>query len=129
MSSRLWLRLPGTRYRCVPLYLPVDEFDPLSRLFLEVLRYERNLPRLVRAFGLTERVVEDVLGDLIRRNRAALVIHNDVREISVIDDALPNLVHERGETLDVWQDHATGLVLPAWIVDPHSRPRDDDGGS
>jgi hypothetical protein len=128
VSGKGWLRLLGTRYRCVPLYLPVEEFDPLSRLFLEVLRHEHSVARLVRAFGLTERVVEDVLGDLIRRNRAALVIKEGVREIRLLDDdAVPNLVYRPGETLDVWQDHATGLVLPAWMIDPHERPRSDDG--
>lgn len=128
MSGRTWLRLLGTRYRCLPLYVPVEEMDPLSRLFLEVLRHERSVARLVRAFGLTERVVEDVLGDLIRRNRATLVVQNGIKEIRLLDeDAVPTVVYKPGEILDIWQDHATGMVLPAWIIDPYERPRVDDG--
>jgi hypothetical protein len=108
------------------MYLPVEEFDPLSRLFLEVLRQEHSIPRLVRAFGLTERVVEDVLGDLIRRNRATLVIKGSAKEIRLLEDATPSLIYEPGEVLDVWQDQTTGLVLPARIVDQHNRPREED---
>jgi hypothetical protein len=128
VSQADWLRLQGTRYRCIPLYIPAEEFDPLSKLFLEVLRYEHNVSRLVRAFGLTERVIEDVLGDLIRRNRAVLVVQGDVKEIRLLDNAIPTVIHEPGETLDVWQDDATGLLLPAWIVDRHQQqPRRNKG--
>src|SRR6267154_1960020 len=95
-----WLRLPGTRYRCVPMYAPADELDPLSRLFLEVLHLEGNIGRLVRAFGLTERVVEDVLGDLIRRNRAALVIKGGVKQLIALDDSIPNIANVSGDALD-----------------------------
>jgi hypothetical protein len=109
------------------MYLPAEDFDPLSRLFLEVLRHERSIKRLVSAFGLTERVVEDVLGDLIRRNRVALVIKDDVKELRLIDDAIPNLVREAGEALDVWQDQATGVVLPAWLIDKFDQQRFESG--
>ncbi len=126
MKRQAWLRLSGTRYRCVPLYAQIDEFDPLARLFIDVLKEERSLPRLVRAFGLTERVVEDVLGDLIRRTRAVLRIQNGVKEIQLLDGALPSVVHERAETLEIWQDKATGLVLPAWIADRYDRPSIED---
>lgn len=121
MNEQKWLRLGGTRFRCTPLYVPIDDLDPLERMFLEVLHQERSVSRLVRAFGLSERVVEDVLGDLIRRNRAMLVIHDGVKEIAPIENAIPNPIHTRGEVLDVWQDGATGLVLPAWLVDPFER--------
>lgn len=121
MSKRKWLRLPGMRYRCVPHYIPADNFDPLSRLFLEVLNYgEYSLPRLVRAFGLTERVVEDVLGDLIRRNRATLVLHGGRKEIRPLNESIENVVYEQGESLDVWQDLRSRIVLPARMVDHYS---------
>jgi len=118
MQVDRWLRLSGTRYRCVPLYQPVDQFDPLARLFLHVLKYESDVSRLVRAFGLTERVVEDVLGDLVRRNRALLVIKDDRVGIRLLDRATPNILHEPGEILNIWQDHATGVILPSFVVDP-----------
>jgi hypothetical protein len=114
------------------MYLPSEDFDPLSRLFLEVLHHERSIKRLVRAFGLTERVVEDVLGDLIRRNRVALVIKDDAKELRLLDDAVPNLVRDPGEPLDVWQDRVTGVVLPAWVIDKFDQRRfqgDSDGAA
>lgn len=118
MSKSEWLRLPGVRYRCVPHYIPADNFDPLSRLFLEVLNYgEHSLPRLVRAFGLTERVVEDVLGELIRRNRATLVLHGGRKEIRPLSESIENVEYETGEPLEVWQDLRTMIVLPARMVE------------
>ena len=121
MNATEWLCLPGTRYRCAPLYLSVDELDPLAAFFLDALRYERSVSRLVRAFDLTDRVVEDILGDLIRRNRAVLVVQDGVKELRRVEDAPESVVHQRGDTLDVWQDHGTGLVLPAWMVAQHSQ--------
>ncbi|MBZ5713952.1 hypothetical protein [Nannocystis pusilla] len=117
MNRDFVLRLSGVRYRCTPQFLPVDEFDPLARLFLEVLKYETNVSRLVRAFGLEPRVVEDVLGDLVRRNRARLVVQNGVKELRLVSESSPIVVHRAGEAFDVWQDSATGIVLPADLVD------------
>ncbi len=126
MSRETWLRLPGTRYRCTPLYLPLDDLDPLARLFLEVLQFEHSVPRLLKAFHLTERVVEDVIGDLIRRNRVRLLLHGGVKELRLVDANLPNPVREPGDSFDVWQDHATGIVLPAELVDPYQQAHGSD---
>jgi len=56
-------------------------------------------------------------------------MQNGLKEIRLVNDSVPNLVHERGDTLDVWQDRATGIVLPAWLIDPYDRPRNDNGRS
>ncbi|HZF52191.1 MAG TPA: hypothetical protein VE093_26235 [Polyangiaceae bacterium] len=125
MSERTWLRLQGMRYRCTPLFLPVDELDPLCRLFLDVLKHEKSIPRLLRAFGLPGRIVENVLGDLVRRNRAVLVVQDGIKEVHLLDGTLPSVTHVPGDSLDVWQEQVTGLVLPAWMVDSHHRPRVD----
>lgn len=117
MTSSAYLRLAGTRYRCVPKYLPFEEFDPLARLFLEVIRHERSLPRLLRAFGLAPRVIEDVIADLIRRNRATLVITENATEIRLLEDSELVVVHEPGPPLEVWQEEHTGFLLPASVVD------------
>lgn len=119
-----WLRLSGMRFRCMPMYAPAEELDPLAQLFLKVLHHDRDIRKLVKAFDLTARVVEDVLGDLIRRNRATLVVTKAGHEIRPLDDAIPNVSLEAGDPLEVWQDNATGLVLPAYLVDRFDR-RDD----
>jgi hypothetical protein len=115
------LQLTGTRYRCVPYYIAVDEFDPLSRVFLEVLKHERDVGRLVRAFGFTERVVEDVLGDLIRRNKATLVITGNRREVRLLGDAVATPDPQPGNPLEIWQDDATRVILPAHVADQFER--------
>jgi hypothetical protein len=115
------LQLTGTRYRCTPYYVPLDEFDPLTRVFLEVLKSETNVARLVHAFGLTERVVEDVLGDLIRRNKATLVIKGNQREVRLIGESAATPDPQPGDSLEIWQDHATGVILPAGIADQFDR--------
>lgn len=115
------LQLTGTRYSCVPYYVAVDEFDPLSRVFLDVLKSERDVGRLVRAFGLTERVVEDVLGDLIRRNKATLVIAEGRTEVRLIGEAMATPDPQPGSSLEIWQDDATRVILPASIADQFER--------
>jgi hypothetical protein len=129
MSRHSWLKLQGTRYRCTPLYVQFDELDPLLNLFLQVIEYEHSVARLVRAFGLTERIVEDILGELIRRNRVTLVITDKTKELRILEGGTPTPMREPGDTLDVWQESTTGLVLPAWVVDPYAQPRGGRGES
>lgn len=120
-----WLRLVGTRFRCTPMYALSEDLDPLAQLFMKVLKNgDQELRNLVGAFGLTARVVEDVLGDLLRRNRATLIIKNGRQAIQLLDDSIPNVALEAGDPLEVWQDHATGLVLPAHLIDRFKREGD-----
>lgn len=120
MIGRSYLRLPGSRYRCTPQYVQSDEMDPLLTLFLRVLEHEQDATRLINAFGLGTRVTEDVLAELIRRSRATLVIDRDRKLIRPVPGLPVSPRRDNAEPLDVWQDHATGIVLPAFAADAYS---------
>eukprot|EP01030_Chromulinospumella_sphaerica_P021385 gene21385-21320_t len=108
------------------MYVPADELDPLGRFFLQVLKHDRNVSRLIQSFGLPQRVIEDILGDLIRHNRATLVIAADGhKEIHPLDDAIPTVAYKPGDAIDVWQEESTGLVLPAWMAEQWARAGND----
>ncbi len=119
------LKVFGTRYRCMLRYASLKSLDSIGRFILEevIKKGQRNISRLTKSFGLTERIMEDILADLIHRNYAGLDLASG--EIIPLDqDDVPSRpeYHDRNH-LVVWQDHSTGAIIPAEWITPYSNDR------
>jgi hypothetical protein len=111
----------GTLYRCRLRYSHIGDPDGLSQFILKVARESPQYARidvLTRSFGLPGRIIEDILADLIRTRQAWLDIARGII-VPVKEGARYSAVFEDRGTLDVWQDHATGAILPATLVGPY----------
>jgi len=120
------IRVFGTRYRCRLRYAHVHSLDPLSGFVLDVIRRAPQYARievLARSFGLPVRIMEDVLADLVRTRNAWLDLARGVL-VPINASSRTGVQYEDRGILDVWQDHATGAILPASIVAPCAVPQD-----
>jgi len=120
------IRVFGTRYRCRLRYAHIQALDPLSGFVLDVIRQAPQYARievLARSFGLPARIMEDVLADLVRTRNAWLDVARGVI-VPVNANARTGEQYDDRGILDVWQDHATGAILPASIVAPCAVPLD-----
>jgi hypothetical protein len=118
------LRVYGTRYKCVLRYTSVAALDPLAEFVRGVVAKSgrgQRIERLIKSFGLSSRIVEEVLADLVRSNAVRL----DLSSLRVIPSAptaaLTSAVYDDRGILDLWQDHSSGAILPASWIGPYSR--------
>lgn len=116
------VRVPGVRYRCRRREVSIRGLDPLAEFFYQrVIPKEPRVETLIKSFGLPRRVIEDVLGGLLRSNHALLDIPN--AELRRIVNPEVRREHRLGDVFEVWQDGATGAFLPARMIDRLVNPQ------
>lgn len=115
--SEEWLQLDGCVYSCAAQYVGIDELDPLAELFMKTIELgENDVDRLIKELGLAARVVEDILGELVHRNRAILAVKDGKASLSPLKRSQVTRQVVRESDLEVWQETTTGLVLPFPMV-------------
>ncbi|XXY15463.1 hypothetical protein WME88_45225 [Sorangium sp. So ce216] len=117
-----FIKIFGTLYSCVLRYVSVKDLDPLARFMLEAIRSEPRIEVLTRSFGLPPRLIEDILAELIRRNFAVLDV--DGSRIKALDKAPILYEYGEGQIVEIWQDHVTGMVVPADLVRTYKESHD-----
>jgi hypothetical protein len=102
----------------------VAALDPLAEFIRDVVARSprgQRIDRLIKSFGLSSRIVEEVLADLVRTSAVRL----DLKSQRVIPTApgagLSSAIYDDRGILEVWQDHSSGAVLPASWIGPYSR--------
>ncbi len=122
-GERRWLSVPGRSFVCTVRYQSVTPLDDLATFFHEkVLPREQRLSVLLDSFNLPRRMIEDVLGELLRRNFAVLDLVQ--KKINPLKPPHPTPEYENGGELKVWQDDYTGRLLPLQKVTPFLYPSD-----
>lgn len=103
------LRADGTLY-VLECEVVRDGHDWLDALILEACREAVHVERVVRESGLPWRVMEDAVCDLLERADLLIDVPTGlIRRASAASNRRPDVVTRR---LWVWQDHATGVILP-----------------
>lgn len=120
MSDTRSLEIPGILYTCAPEYVSRTLLDPLAQFILEALEHEKSYPRLLRSFGLPPRVIEDILGDLIRLNLARLDLAH--KEIHPTRRSVPIRNAQAGRPLELWHDAISGVVLEWQTIRHYQHP-------
>ena len=129
-----YIRLRGNLYHGRLVYVGPNYLDPLSTMVLRAIAKEGQLRHLVAAknvvFGLPQRLVEDIISDLIHRGLIMLnasegicrVPQSVLERLRGLDDSEngvpamyqhddPDMVYEG--RAEFWQDKITGRFL-AW---------------
>jgi len=111
--SEEYVRIPGVHYRCKLRFGTTQGLDQLADFFLnQVLPSEQRLSVLFNSFGLPQRIIEDVLAELLKRNCATLdVLHGQIKPVA---DGIPGKIYdpENDRSLEIWQDDIAGGFLP-----------------
>jgi hypothetical protein len=90
----------------------------LAEFVLEVIQESessRSIDRLVKSFGLSRRVMEEILADLVRGNYLWIDLNRGRVVPTGSATQQSNSSDNRG-VLDVWQDHSTGAVIPLSMI-------------
>jgi hypothetical protein len=116
--SELSLLAPGVRYNVV-LRVEQFDFDWLDESIIEVCQEPRRIDELVRAFALPRRIMEDALTRLLELHQLLL----DVAAGTVRATNIPPrfAADSAGEEVWLWQDDATGTVIPWEMVKQWSK--------
>lgn len=125
-SERLLLRAHGVLYG-VEIESETADLDWLDRVILEVAAEPRNVSDFISCFGLPRRMIEDAIGRLVERHLLLLDVSRAQVRASGIDPAASRSGRSRS-TLLLWQDHATGVVLPWEQVKSLNETHERTGG-
>ncbi len=116
-GRRKVVRLPGTLYLCKALRCGNARSDDLSIRVWEMVRTSESglrvqvlISELTKIFG--QRIADDVLGQLVQTG----AVHWDLRTGTVFASSRELVTESWWEELEVWQDHATGLLVPFAMV-------------
>lgn len=115
-----YIEIPGRRYQCKVRYAKDQKLDRLAAFVHRMLVIEPRIDVLIESLMLPERLVEDILADLIQGNYAVLDVRGGkVHPVRQSEDS-----HRRYQLdprpLHVWVDDTTGVYLPARLVDDES---------
>lgn len=113
-DERVLLVAYGIRFR-VELEFAEHDVDWLDLALLEVTQEPTSLDELVKSFGMPVRLVEDAIGRLVRRNLLLFdAAGGSVQRSDLDPDAVAGSWQR--EVILLWQDYATGAVLPWDLV-------------
>ncbi len=116
MTERV-ARIEGVLYSGRVRYVSEGGLDRVAEFFLdEVLPAEPRIRELVQGFGLPPLIIQDVLGDLLRRGHASLDLERGEIRIAAPADADCRRIYRLGENVRVWQDLLSGRFLPERLV-------------
>ncbi len=136
----LYVRLTGTLYTGKLRFVGPRYLDFVSTMILRAVAREPSLARLRGVFGLPERLVNDIIGDLIRRSLVLLDVdagtcelpESTRKRVESYDALPPGALFESGADHkieghgELWQDRLTGRLL-AWktLMGVNRRPPDN----
>lgn len=124
MTRPTHVRLLGQVWQATPEYVRRDLLDPLARYMLEAIADGPKISTLLRSFGLPPRLIQDVLGELVRLDLARIRLSQGT--IVPTGRTAPLRMARLGRTIDLWQDAVTGAVLE---FDQVRAYRDSRGGT
>lgn len=118
-KSGLLLRAAGLVYAIV-IESEEDSLDWLDHALLDLAEEPQPINELFASFPLPVRLLESALSRLLESNFLLLDVHDGCVRASSLPPA--NIVG-RITPLLIWQDHATGMLIPAEQVKPWDEGR------
>jgi hypothetical protein len=124
-DQALLVRAEGLIYSIV-VETEQDPLDWLDRVLLDLTQEAQPIEELFGAFALPTRFLENAISKLLEGKYLLLNVHDGTLRASQLE---PQLARGRELSLEVWQDHATGMLLPAEQVKPWAAGRKQGGSS
>lgn len=93
----------------VDVETPTDDVDWLDKVLQQAALEPRKVDELLAAFPLPRRFMENALARLLERNLMLLNVYYGTVRASPLRQVT---VGRSAETFLVWQDHATGMLIP-----------------
>lgn len=124
MVESIRVRARGVLYM-IEIEIEDRDLDWLDRLILDICATPKRVDELLKCFGLPRRMMENAIGRLMEHHLLLL----DVAHATVCASGIPpqwHAAHRKRESLLVWQDHATGTLLPWEVIKPWCRPQPAD---